>query len=667
MQKEAVSMKSDAIAAAWLEFIHSGAINNQVIRPEIAASWLRSKKAGVDPSLGISRSVLNSGELEELLEQHRGLIDIARTFMTNLYKFVAGSGFMVILSDERGFIMEIMGDSDTLANATRLNLIKGAGWAEEATGTNGLGTALAINKPIQVSGAEHYCKQVQSWTCSAAPIFDEKNVIGALQMSGPSSRTHLHTLGMVVAAVEAIEYEIMVKKQNRNLVLLNNQLRNIFLTVSDGVIVVDKNGRVKQANPVAKRFVKNNAQGLNKSVIEALLDKAPVIDRMLRRGEPYFDKEVTVTAGDHTEYFLSTGKPIKNELGDVTGGVIFLNPIKKIKKLVNRFSGAQAAFSFQDIIGNSPHLLKAVHIASRAADSNSSVLLSGESGTGKEVFAQAIHSKSPRRDGPFIAVNCGAIPRDLIGSELFGYEEGAFTGAQRGGRTGKFELASGGTLFLDEIGDMPLEQQVALLRVLQDKQITRIGGSKVIVVDVRIICATNHDLQLEVARGNFRQDLYYRLNVISIKLPPLRERQEDIPLIFDHFLKETSRKLGIKITYVDPAIIPCLQQYHWPGNMREFQNIIERMVNLATDGAIGMEQIPREILSPPAALHPERKEGSAAGNERKKIKEILAEKERQEIVSLLLENKGNISKTAKNLDISRPTLYRKLRRLKITI
>lgn len=655
------------IATAWLKFVETGSIDSTVVRTEIADSWLRSYNAGVDHSQGISNLLLSSKALEELLEKHSDLIKIARPFMTNLYKFVAGSGFIVLLSDERGFIMETMGDDDTLANADKLNLSKGASWAEEVAGTNGLGTALAIKKPIQVSGYEHYCQQTQVWTCSAAPIYDNKNVIGALQMSGPSSKTHLHTLGMVVASVEAIEYEMRVNKQNRDLVLLNNHLNNIFLTVSDGVIVVNKMGIINKINPVVEKFIKTTDQEICGSAVDTLFNKAQVIDKMLFQDESYLDTEVTVTVGAHTERFLSTGKPIKDERGNVTGGVIFLKPINRVKNLVNRFSGAHATYHFEDILGNSPHIREAVHIASRAAESDSSVLLSGESGTGKEVFAQSIHNKSPRHTGPFVAVNCGAIPRDLIASELFGYEEGAFTGAQRGDRTGKFELASGGTLFLDEIGDMPLEQQVALLRVLQNKKITRIGGNKVIVVDARIICASNHDLQSEVTKGNFRQDLYYRLNVISVKLPSLRERQDDIPLLFDHFLAETSRKLGIKINFVDPAVINHLQQYNWPGNIRELQNVIEKMINLATEGIIGLAQTPKEIIIPPANLPPEKEQLPISGGDSKKIKKILVEKERQEIISALLKNKGNISQTARDLDVSRPTIYRKMRKFKITL
>lgn len=661
---------SSNIAAAWKKFVHTGQIDPETVRPVIAQSWLRSYQAGVDPRHGPSRLILTKKELQGLLKKHQDLIAIARPFMANLYQFVAGSGFMVLLSDERGFIMENIGDKETMLKAAELNLNQGACWAEEEVGTNGLGTALATTKPVQISGQEHYCKQTQVWTCSAAPIFNEKRqVIGALQMSGPSSKTHLHTLGMVVAAVEAIENELRIKHQNRDLTLLNNRLNNIFQTVSDGVIVIDREGKIDQINPVAEKILAQTDQQLKGSDIKTLVDKTEKIEELLHTGSCYLDAELIISANNIATYCLSTGKPIKDDQGQVTGGVLFIKPINKIKTLVNRFSGAQATLHFEDIIGNSEEILKAIHIASLAAKNDSNVLLCGESGTGKEVFAQAIHNKSKRENGPFVAVNCGAIPRDLVGSELFGYEEGAFTGALKGGRPGKFELASGGTLFLDEIGDMPLEQQVALLRVLQDKHVTRIGGNKVTIVDVRIICATNQDLQLEVKKGNFRQDLYYRLNVISIKLPPLRDRIDDIPTLFNYFLRKTSHKLGVKIEHVDPAVITYLQQYHWPGNVREFQNVIERMVNLARDHHIRLEHLPAEIyqLAPPAKeaeAITQQKTGIKLG--KKKIKELLAERERQEIVTLILKNKGNISQVARDMGISRTTLYRKMRKLNIS-
>jgi transcriptional regulator with PAS, ATPase and Fis domain len=269
-----------------------------------------------------------------------------------------------------------------------------------------------------------------------------------------------------------------------------------------------------------------------------------------------------------------------------------------------------------------------------------------------------------------VAVNCGAIPRELIGSELFGYNEGAFTGALRGGRPGKFEMASGGTLFLDEIGDMPLEQQVALLRVLQDKQVTRLGGGKVVVVDLRIICATNKNLQQEVVRGNFRKDLFYRLNVVSINLPPLRERREDIPLLFDVFFREICTKTGMDIKYVDPRVITCLQEYNWPGNVREFQNVLERMVNFAGGNTVGMEHLPEEIITPSMKTQPFDTIPLIAdhgiNSERYRLKILLAEEERREILMLLSKNKGNVTKVAKYMNISRNTLYKKMRKLGIS-
>jgi sigma-54 dependent transcriptional regulator, acetoin dehydrogenase operon transcriptional activator AcoR len=280
------------------------------------------------------------------------------------------------------------------------------------------------------------------------------------------------------------------------------------------------------------------------------------------------------------------------------------------------------------------------------------------------MFAQAIHNRSERRNGPFVALNCGVIPRELIGSELFGYVEGAFTGAKRGGKPGKFELASGGTLFLDEIGDMPLDQQIALLRVLQEKNVTRIGGDKVISVNARVICATNKNLLQEVEKGTFRQDLYYRLNVISITVPPLRNRINDIPLLFKYFLDKISRDRGCKF-YAKPDVIQCLQKFDWPGNVRELQNVVERAVSLTESESITLAHLPTEIyasrkpvlqsaesLLPPALR---------ANFGREQRRQLLEEAERQQILMLLSKHGGNISVVAREMGISRNTLYRKMR------
>jgi transcriptional regulator of acetoin/glycerol metabolism len=651
--------------AAWERFIQKGKIGANQLRPEIVRAWLRCRKAGIDPFAGRSTRALAKPELDQLLEKRKNLIDVARPFMGNLYQFVASSSFVVLLCDERGYIMEAAGEPDVIKNAPDLNFCPGALWTEAEIGNNGVGTSLFLQRPFQVSGGEHYCKRHHPWTCSGAPIFSEGGqMIGILEMSGPVEATHQHTLGMVVAATEAIQQQLRVHAKNRELMLLNSHLSNLFLTVSDGVVVIDAHGIIQQINPVAEKIFTLKEKALVGNPFSHYVDNSDPVRELLASGRSFSDLEINVGSHSELSSCLASAKPIKDEQGHITSGVIFLNPIHKINKLINRFSGAHATFTFDDIIGSGKPLTKAIQQGIQAASSESNVMLRGESGTGKEMFAQAIHNRSARRQGPFIAINCGAIPRELIGSELFGYIEGAFTGAHKRGRPGKFELASGGTLFLDEIGDMPLDQQVSLLRVLQDKSITRIGGDKNMVIDVRIICATNKDLRLEITRGNFRQDLYYRLNVISITLPPLREHREDIPLVFKIFYERTCRKLGVEAAQVDPEVMVRLQQYDWPGNMREFQNAVEKMVNIPHQHHIEVNSLPDEIMASverhPAAP-PIQHHGSLTFREhRTRIRETLAEQERTEILELISQHKGNLSQTARSMGISRTSLYRKL-------
>ncbi|MEA4925759.1 MAG: sigma-54-dependent Fis family transcriptional regulator [Syntrophomonadaceae bacterium] len=651
-----------ALTKAWQQFIADGELEPVGVRPEILESWQRCYAAGVDPHDGMSHRILEQHELDRLQASRADLIEIAGYFMNRLYEFVAGSGFIVFLSDERGFIMNSVGDYEILDNALKVKLMTGTGWMEEEVGTNGIGTALKLKRPIQISGQEHYCEMLHSWTCSASPIFnDDGQIIGALQMSGPSHAVHMHTLGMVVAAVAAIRDHIRVRKQNQALNVLNSSLQNIFGTMSDGAIMVDRQGVVKQINPVGEQILGHNLIGQS---IKGLLGQDPRTCNVLAKGQSYTDVEVRVDNKRHNFHCLFTGIPIKDESGEVTGAVIFFNPIHNVKRLINRFNGAQATFRFRDIIGESPKLKEAIRMAAQAAANVSNVLIVGESGTGKELFAQAIHNYSPCHKGPFVAVNCAAIPRELIASELFGYSEGAFTGARRGGRPGKFEMASGGTLFLDEIGDMPLDQQVTLLRVLQERKINRIGGDQIIPVDVRVICATNKDLIDEVKQGNFRQDLYYRLNVILIPVPPLRERQGDISLLFNHLLKKIAEKAHAQIDTVQPGITKCLEDYSWPGNVRELENVVEKMINSATGRTISFEQLPPEITGiqlPPAYSEPVPSSSSSPTGPRPRSKgmpELLAR--RSTFMEILTRHKGNISRVAKEMGVSRNTVYRRM-------
>jgi len=328
---------------------------------------------------------------------------------------------------------------------------------------------------------------------------------------------------------------------------------------------------------------------------------------------------------------------------------IIIHELKKSKKFSGKILNGQAIYTFEQVIGKNEKFMKIVAYAKKIADSKSTVLITGESGTGKEVFAQAIHNYSIRNDDPFIAVNCGAIPRTLIESELFGYEDGAFTGAKKGGSVGKFEIAEGGTVFLDEIGEMPIDMQVKLLRVIEAGVITRIGSSIEIPIDVRIIAATNRNLKNEVESGNFRKDLYYRLNVLPIYLPPLREHSEDIPEFINYYMEKISKKLNKQGVNISNEYMKYLIDYDWPGNVRELENVIELMINseeIVIDFDNRMDEAQKIIV-----------------NLNTNVSLELMEK--QHIIKVLQDVKGNMTLAANILEIGRNTLYRKIEKFGI--
>ena len=312
-------------------------------------------------------------------------------------------------------------------------------------------------------------------------------------------------------------------------------------------------------------------------------------------------------------------------------------------------------YAIDNIIGSSPKIMELKDIVAKVANSDSTVLITGESGTGKEIFANAIHETSDRRDNNYIKVNCAAIPPNILESELFGYEEGAFTGAKTGGKIGKFELANHGTLFLDEIGDMSIDMQAKILRVLQEKKVERVGGNTTKEIDVRIIAATNQDLVDKIENGQFREDLYYRLNVIPLHLPPLCERQDDIPELCDFFIQKYNDKFGIYIESIEDEAMSYLKNYTWPGNVRELENVIERIYNFIDTNRIKKEHLPENILKN-NLIEP-------VGN----LKRMLDEYEKQIIVQALKTHSNNKSKTAKILGISRATLYHKLDKYGIVV
>jgi transcriptional regulator with PAS, ATPase and Fis domain len=380
------------------------------------------------------------------------------------------------------------------------------------------------------------------------------------------------------------------------------------------------------------------------------------ISAYLARGKVFNSREFLTKKGG-VSYFASFD-PIRPGKGKLIGGLVTVIEKKEMFRVATEMSGSHAHFTFASIIGDSEELQSAIHVARIAANSATTVMLAGETGTGKELFAQAIHNKSKRRDQPFVAINCGAIPKELLESELFGYEEGAFTGAQKEGRPGKFELADNGTLFLDEIGDMPFDMQVKLLRVLQTGEIQRVGGLRSLPVNLRVISATNIDLKKAIREHQFREDLYYRICTLKINVPSLRERGRDILLLTDYFLKRHALQLNRKLSLKRPETEKALLNYKWPGNIRQLENAIQRAVHLAESD----ELIPEDfgITNSSPSSDPEQK-GCLMESR------TLAAMERDALESTLSSVDGNICKAAKILDVSRPTIYRKLKQYGLSV
>ncbi len=646
------------IDRAWEEYIKLGKMDKCVIRPVIMESWERCSAYGIDPYIKSGQEVLTGFEFQKRLDCHHNLIRVAVPFMQLLVD-TCGEGFKVLLVDEEGYVLEMVGDPELLALCKHDQIGKGANLSEKVMGTNTLGTVLAEKTPLQVAARENYCQVLHDWTSSGAPIFDSNGyLIGALGICAHYNRNHSHTMGMVVAAVKAIENQLQLEKVYDELQKAHDFSKAVMESITEGLITIDQKGIINWINTAGGRIMGVEPATKIGHALHKLGSSFMPMQEVLY-GSSFNDREIVLDNERGRYHFTMTAQPIKNGQGETIGAVSTLREIKDVHRLVTNMVGAKARFTFDNLIGDSKVFQQACVMARKAAASSSTILLQGESGTGKELFAQAIHNASMRAYGPFVAVNCAAIPRELIESELFGYEEGAFTGARRGGCPGKFELASGGTIFLDEIGDMPLDLQVTLLRFLQEKQVTRLGGRKVIPVDVRIIAATHRDLKTEIEKGQFREDLFYRLNIFSITIPPLRKRQQDIPLLANYFIRKIGRHLGKTLLDISLEALACLTSHHWPGNVRELENALERAINVASGGRIMVEHLPEHLAQTKKSWFP-------AESGTKKLCP-LREIELQAIIDTISASEGNIAQAARILGVSRNTLYNKIKQYNIQV
>ncbi|MFZ7103421.1 MAG: sigma-54-dependent Fis family transcriptional regulator [Peptococcaceae bacterium] len=626
-------------------------------KPYILNGWKRCISLGVNPYQGKCPMVLKGEKLNELLRENQELISFAKPFMEDLYSFVKGSGFVVVLADKKARVLEVLGDAEILSDsAQQLNFIKGALWDEQYVGNTAINTSLTEDKPVQV------CLLHREWACSAAPIKSNGESIGVLNVSGYQNMVYPHTLGMVMAAARTIETKMAAEMAARELQLKNKYQNAIVESMSDGLLTIDSKGYVTYLNQIGADILNVESGVSIGRHVSQLVDFKPIVLEVLNTGQGYIDKEFIITNNHGIKMrFIKTAVLIRDENGNITGVVDTFRKINRVQKMVNEIVGAQANFSFENIIGSSAIFNESIRLAKIAAKSSSNVLIQGESGTGKELFAQAIHKTSGRKEQPFVTINCAAIPRELIESELFGYEGGAFTGALKNGRPGKFELANGGTIFLDEIGDMPLDMQVKLLRVLQEKKITRIGGTSIFDIDVRIIAATNKNLLEECAQDNFRRDLFYRLNVLNINIPPLRERVSDIKELAMYLIHKINKKLDKNVEKISERALKYLINYNWPGNVRELENVIERAINISRTRQINAGDLPLSILR-------EREEQKADFVSPEIVKiESIEDLEKKAIKKALEIMGGNISQAAGVLKVSRNTLYNKIKKYALDV
>ncbi|MGE5701865.1 MAG: sigma-54 interaction domain-containing protein, partial [Clostridia bacterium] len=441
-------------------------------------------------------------------------------------------------------------------------------------------------------------------------------------------------------------------------------------TIRDGILSVDKGGVITTCNVTAEKLIGQTREQLIGQHLLSVWPSSPIMT-VLQSGSGYRDREEMYAApspssGKNMHFFttvcpvFSGSSPTARQVNDgpkAIGAVISFRDIADVRKMVYDMTEMEESSSFQQIIGNSLAMEQVKKQGQTIALGNSTVLITGESGTGKSLFARAIHHSSPRRKRPFITVNCGAIPDTLLESELFGYESGAFTGASKTGKVGKFELANGGTIFLDEIGDLSLHLQVKLLHVLQDREIERVGGTRALPVDVRVIAATNRDLEQMIADGEFREDLYFRLNVIPLYLPSLRERKEDIPLLLESALVKYTELISKQVHGFSKETMELLLNYHWPGNIRELENVVEYAINLSAGSEITPDSIPQRLRRTQSSVQ-----------ESRSLKKQLDVFEKQIIERALQENGYSVEdkvKVAKLLGISESTLYRRIRELGI--
>jgi transcriptional regulator of acetoin/glycerol metabolism len=639
-----------SVMSAWERVIEGREPPLSGVRAIIDASWQRCLDGQVDPDAKSGPPPLDENRVFDLRTRNHRLLNAVAPLIEQTRELLCQTETVLVLTDPNGTILELAGDSRIVGPLGELRLIPGCSWTERTGGTNAIGTALALRQPVQIHSAEHFCMAMKRWTCAATVICDPQDgtVLGGVDVSGLAHTYSQHSLPFIVTLASRIENRLGRVTMERHLRLLENSLAYCSGR-ADGVAIVDEFGRLIKTNPQAR------AAFARLGVAGALEGAFPIPDiAAIAEG----------AAPPQSSEWLRMARIERVKDGADTLGFMLIAPVS-IRFASSRRDPmltveSEPTHAFSRIIGKSFLLRAALQKARQLAKVAVPVLLLGETGVGKELFARGIHQSSTRADGPFVALNCGSLSRDLLTSELFGYAEGAFTGARRSGMTGKIEAADNGTLFLDEIGEMPLDIQPHLLRVLEEGEVFRLGENTARKVNFRLIAATHRDLRAEIADGRFRTDLYYRVAVTNISIPPLRERKTDLPDLLEHWLRVSRDRFGTDDVVIDEPAYECLMNYAWPGNVRELRNAIEGAVLMACDGVIKVGDLPAEIHSP--HLFAGARDQPSAGPSEAEPREVrsLQQAEAESIRLAIQQSRGNLTAAATQLGVAKSTLYQKI-------
>lgn len=637
---------------AWRSFVAGKDSGLDRVRPAVRESWTRCRRYAVDP--GIKEAPLEIASEAQLSEVRRRsrLFQAARALLPVIGHCLTGSPCFIGLYDDRGLTLDALSFEQAKKVAENAKAVSGARWIEREVGTDAVPTCLVLGVPVEIGASEHYVEAWHNWWGAAAPVRDPftKRMVGVLGLYGYVKVAHLRTLALVTDFAAAIERELRTSLLESQLAVFKKYEEYTRKLPTCGVVAIGPNGHILSSTPTGLQALGLSHERLkNGMVIQDLLQPDCILEP-----DPIMAPKELFLRGRGGERMKADVLPVMDQ--DRSVGLLAILPQFKGTSSDKRVGhGWHARYRFSNIVGQHSALRSCIAQAERIAALDLPVLIRGETGTGKELFAHSIHNASPRALGPFVTLNCGAVSEELLAAELFGYSEGAFTGAVRGGKAGKFQLADRGTLFLDEIESASLRVQTHLLRALEEDTVTPVGGEKPKAVDVRVLAATNINLTAKVKDGTFRQDLYYRLNCASLLLPPLRERATDVRSLAQALLGNDGPELGSEV-------VKRLEGYCWPGNVRELRNIVEQSAIKCSGDVILESDLPAAVCSAScrtsqcpfgaASLPISSGEGTS----------ILESAERDIIIRLLSQLNGNLSQVAAYLKIDRSTLYRKLKR-----